>query len=476
MAISLAYLDDLSRVQITLSGIEDGTVRIERSTNQLFWQTVRGGVELPVSGGTASLFDYEFTPDVENFYRVIRLDPTAGLVLPGTSGSYASTPDTGALDITSDIDIRIDLTADNWGTEQTLAAKFVGTGNQRSWRVGLIGGQILFDWSPTGAGGVPSETSTAFSTPATEERQALRVTLDADFSGQYVVGFWVADTINDPFSLIQTRTGATGPTSIFNSTAPLEVGSLNNGTGILLTGTVHALEVRNGINGTVAADPHFTAQSDGTTNFVDDAGRAWTVHGNAEIVAEVTEQDSITPNLMGQYWLKVPELPFLNREINCVIASNVERPSRTGIFDIKGRSLPVAVSDLKGSQQFSIAITTQTLEEARDMDLILATGKTILIHVPQEDVSGCGPVKAVPGGYVQVGTTTQRRAVPGSRIYQFTLPCVVVAPPGPDVIPTTLIWGTVFNMFGDWNALIAANPTWNDLLATVGSPEDPVVL
>lgn len=185
---------------------------------------------------------------------------------------------------------------------------------------------------------------------------------------------------------------------------------------------------------------------------------------------------SIIPDLEGQIWFKSVKYPFLNRPVDCINYGDIERSSRTGIFQIKGRSTPIAVSDIRASQQFTIQITTKTLEESRDMDLILAAGETMLIHVPVEDVSGCGPVSAVPGGYVEIGDSVQRRAVPGSRIFTFLLPCVIVAPPGPDVIQTNLTWGTVFNLYGDWNALIAANPTWIDLLATVGSPNDLVVL
>lgn len=190
----------------------------------------------------------------------------------------------------------------------------------------------------------------------------------------------------------------------------------------------------------------------------------------------MVETASITPSLDGQIWFKSVKFPFLNRPVDCINHGDIERASRTGIFEIKGRSTPVAVSDVRSSQTFSIQITTKTLEESRDMDLILAAGETMLIHVPVEDVSGCGPVSAVPGGYVEIGDTTQRRAVPGSRINAFTLPCVIVSPPGPDVVPTNLTWGTVFALYGDWNALIASNPRWIDLLATVGSPEDLVVL
>ena len=70
MTLSLTHLTDLSRVRVALASHPDGAVHVERSINGLLWSTVRGGVALPVAGGAATLDDYEFLPDVENFYRV----------------------------------------------------------------------------------------------------------------------------------------------------------------------------------------------------------------------------------------------------------------------------------------------------------------------------------------------------------------------------------------------------------------------
>lgn len=479
MTIGLTYNDDLSRVQIALSGLSDGTVEVQRSTNQLFWTTVRGGVELPVVSGLASLDDFEFTPDVPNFYRLLAIDPEAGLILPGASGDTASTPDAAVLDITGDIDIRAELVLSDWttGTVRTIISKYHSGTNNRSWIFRFSSGDLLqFVWSTNGTSDL-SNVSTAAPEPDEDGRLAVRVTIDVnDGGGNRVTTYYTAPTIDGPWEQLGDAVTTSGTTSIFSGAADLIVGARNASTTELLTGTVVAAQVYNGIAGTAVANPNFAEQDSGDTSFVDNAGRTWTVNGNADILGEVVEVNSITPDLDGEIWLKNPKYPFLNRPVQCVVSGDVERQSRTGVFGIKGRSMPVAVTDLRGSQQFTLSITTQTLEDARDLDLILATGEVMLIHVPMEDTSGCGRLKLVPGGYVAIGDTVQRRAVPGSRIYSFTLPCITVNPPGPDVVPTNLTWGTVFNLYGDWNALIAANPTWADLLETVGDPEDLVVL
>ncbi|MEU5156743.1 hypothetical protein [Glycomyces sp. NPDC021274] len=70
MTVNLSYNGDLARVLVAISSVPNGTVKVERSTNLLAWFPVRGGVGLPVVAGTAGLSDYEFSPDVENHYRV----------------------------------------------------------------------------------------------------------------------------------------------------------------------------------------------------------------------------------------------------------------------------------------------------------------------------------------------------------------------------------------------------------------------
>jgi hypothetical protein len=71
MTLNLSYNDDLSRVQLALSDIPQGTVTVEWSTNQAYWQTIRGADVLAIpSTGTAALDHFEFAADVENFYRV----------------------------------------------------------------------------------------------------------------------------------------------------------------------------------------------------------------------------------------------------------------------------------------------------------------------------------------------------------------------------------------------------------------------
>jgi hypothetical protein len=182
----------------------------------------------------------------------------------------------------------------------------------------------------------------------------------------------------------------------------------------------------------------------------------------------MANQGSITPSLAGQVWLKSIRYPLLNRPVATVDYGPPARESRATVLAVTGRSVPIAVTDVRGSRAFTLEFLTETAEQARDMDLVLASGQTMFVHVPAD----C----PVPGGYVNIAATAEgRRSTRGPKRY-FQLPCTVVAKPGPDVVGTTLTWGTVRNLYGSWEQLLASNPTWGDLLATVGSPDDLVVI
>jgi len=112
-------------------------------------------------------------------------------------------------------------------------------------------------------------------------------------------------------------------------------------------------------------------------------------------------------------------------------------------------------------------LLAQQRHRRRNLELALTVGEEWLLHVPADST--------VPGGYVAVGTLRRSRSTAGAP-WRYELPVTVVEPPGEHVTGTTLTWGTVRRLYGSWAALLAAHPTWADLLATVGDPDDPVVL
>jgi hypothetical protein len=179
-----------------------------------------------------------------------------------------------------------------------------------------------------------------------------------------------------------------------------------------------------------------------------------------------TESDQITP-VLGGVWLKSIARPFLNRQVVVKDYSDVERPERAGVFDVVGRSFPVAVSDVRGSRRWTMEILTPTPAAAREFDAIMASGDTMLIHVPAD----CD----VPGGYVTIGTVNTSRPARRSVRRVVALPCIEVAAPGPDVVGATVTCATVLATYATCADVLAAHSTCADLLELIGDPEDVIV-
>ena len=483
MTIALSYLNDLSRVRIVLSSITpDGAVKVERAlvTAGPAWETVRGGTALPILSGSGQLDDYEFGDSVLNHYRVTRAFPVPGLQLPGDSGDYASTPDSAALDITGDIELRVLAAADDWleAGDHFFAAK--GSGTDISYRFGVNAGFPFAHLSIDGTSFFTTTSSVQVPADAGEQI-ALRIVVDVDDGADRVVWFYYGPTIDGPWTLLDQVTADTQIT-IHVGTAALEIGSRGAGTAGLFSGSIAAVKLIDDPFGTPAevANPDFAAEADSTASFSDDAGNTWTMNGNSFILTgEPLENDSITPDLNGITWLKSLKYPALNRPIGEFPDFRPpQRSSRTGAYNIKGRVPPIAIHDAWTSQWWTIEFVTETLAQARDIDLCITAGGTYFIHVPVETENECftNPVSGMPGGYVYILNSTWHPAVHGSSVRSWVLPVRVVATPAPEIAGTTLNWDTVKRLYGSWTALWASNPTWRDVWDQIMDPEDAVVL
>lgn len=201
------------------------------------------------------------------------------LSLPGASGDYASTPDAAALDITGDIDLRVRVALADWtpAAESTLIAKYTATGNQRSYALAVTtAGALIFRWSEDGTAEKTETSSANLGGLAAGATTWVRATLDADVGGTDAnVTFYTSDD-----GVTWTQLGAVQPvgatTSIFASTAVLELGGQTLGTVNRLTGKIFRAQVLSGIGGTSVAAPVA-----GTAGITDATPRTWTVNGAA---------------------------------------------------------------------------------------------------------------------------------------------------------------------------------------------------
>lgn len=378
--LTAEYLDDIGRVRLTAGSLLANVgYTLQRSTTfEPTWVDVRGGGFVSATG-TTIVDDYEYTPNTENFYRLIA--PTVsdafereigpgGLVLTGDSGAHASTPDAASLDITGNIDIRAVIVFDSYATggNQTITAKYVTTGNQRSYwlRVGPSGNlQLIFSTNGTGSSTVTS-TITLYSAGAADgDLTAVRVTREA--TNGFVTFYVGSDPVMNPDTWIPVGNVIDGLNgNLFVSTAPLEVGSVNNGTGDRATGTVVSVQVRNGIDGTLAAFPNFSSQATGTANFVDPQGNTWTVNGTAAIAGNDQAWGSTDT---GQLW---------NLHVDSAVDGVWEVKSGFGravvpesSFNVYGRYLNVNLADIDARYDIEMPDLSAAANDQAEFRLLL---------------------------------------------------------------------------------------------------------
>ncbi|MFC8491775.1 hypothetical protein ACFUJU_13430 [Streptomyces sp. NPDC057235] len=198
------------------------------------------------------------------------------LTLDGALASSAETPDHASLDITGDLDIRVEAEVADWVTgAYHLLGKWGSAGNQ-SYRIQVEQSRIYLLWTSDG-------TTLQFrfwTVPTTlPRRTALRATLDVnDPSGGNTAEFFVAASLDGPWTSLGTVSSAT-PTSIYNSTATVRAGGFQTSP----DGRVYRGQIRSGIGGTVVAAPDMRALTPGTTAWTDTAGRPWSVTGAAAV-------------------------------------------------------------------------------------------------------------------------------------------------------------------------------------------------
>lgn len=203
--------------------------------------------------------------------------------LSGDPGTFVSTPDNAALDITGDLDIRVEADI-NWHSptlNQVLIAKWDAPG-QRSYSLRVFDQLLNLNWSADGT----TNQFAAWTLPALPPHAAVRATLDVNNgAGLYMVRLYWASSIAGPWT--QFGSDRTGPaTSVFSGTAPLRVGGYDPTVVPPRTpfdGKGYRFEVRDGIGGPLVAAPDFTAQPLGTVGFADSAGRTWSFSGTAHV-------------------------------------------------------------------------------------------------------------------------------------------------------------------------------------------------
>jgi len=224
------------------------------------------------------------------------------LSVNGAVGARASTPDAASLDIVGDLFLAVEIRSPTRiptvaQVRHELVGKWNPTGNQRAYYLAITSdGRLVLFWSTTGAD-APSAISTLPIRCPDQGPVTYAVHLDADNGdGGHTARFWcITGTLAQLLAQLaadetRIRLGdpfvGVGVTSIFASTATLEIGNVSPIGDAAYRGGFNKMQLRAGDwTGTVAANPDFTIQTAGATSFADTAAvpKTWTINSPATI-------------------------------------------------------------------------------------------------------------------------------------------------------------------------------------------------
>jgi len=224
---------------------------------------------------------YQKAPDASSKLMLLPFEAPHMLSLPGEQGSCASTPDSAAISVTGDIDLRIKVALVDWTPPvvRYLISKAVTSGQYGyDWSMDT-GGKLLFRNFPDGVNAT-SAISTVAVGAADGSAKWLRVTRNVTTGN---VDFYTSDD-GIAWSALGT-TVATAAGGQFNGTDSLAIGAQHSGNAPL-SGAIYYAELRNGIAGTVVASFDANDGAIGATSFASSVtGETWTVNGEAKIEA-----------------------------------------------------------------------------------------------------------------------------------------------------------------------------------------------
>jgi len=202
----------------------------------------------------------------------LRRHDSGAVLLDGVSGSYVSTPDSPAASVTGDITLIAYAALDDWTPptdDRVLVSKWNFTGSTQSYflRVSLTTGKIELSTSTTGANSTTSSSSIA---PNFIDGSGhwVRVTLDISANtANYYTSDDAPTTAYDAITWTQLGDPdvAHFTASIFDSTAPVEIGSRNAGDVERLSGQVFRACVIASTDPTATPSVDFDARLAGLT-------------------------------------------------------------------------------------------------------------------------------------------------------------------------------------------------------------------
>jgi hypothetical protein len=248
-----------------------------------------GDVAFAQRDGVVQFADY-YEPRQITFSVLVKNDDCPGcssspqvdgaLVLDGVSPGRAYTPDSPALEITGDLDIDVHVALTDWTPAANMAfvSQFIGNSERAYIFQAITTGQLRLIWNEDGTAATQRQAQSTVAPTVTNGAPLwVRVTLDVDngAAGRTVTFYTSSDGVN--WTMLGTPVVQAGVTSVFDSSADVEVGSHSGGTQDRLIGEVYSARIRSGIGGTIVANPTFDDQTGRYSSFADEQGNVWFV-------------------------------------------------------------------------------------------------------------------------------------------------------------------------------------------------------
>lgn len=460
MTLAISYSDDLSRVILEISSAPAAAeyAFVDRSVDQITWNRVRGGNTVALDAGVGRLDDYEFQPGVVNYYRVSYVDSAQielvsnGAVQVGNNVSL-NPPIGGA---TSQYDLMLLFAA----IERTTATPNVPAGWTDLVSLGNVRvmGKIYApgDIAPTVTftGGSAGDATQAFIRTVRNGRLGV-VTANGNTNASAVpvaypgVNYGVAaNTLSVLFAWKQVGNSSFTPGSTWAN--GYGTSDATNGQSVR---TWHLPSYPLTVSSGSIADTAAAAVSKGV------------VFGVPKAAYIHRESTSITPEIDG-VWIKNTQRPYMNRKVIPIwpAQDTIDRRARAGVFDVIGRTVPIAVADTHGSREWTMVLTTISPDIAADFDACFRAGEVVLVQTPP----GC----RIEGMYCQIGNYKRYRKRPFSDRRYFDMAMVEVAAPDSEIVAATVLYADILAEFATYADLLAAEPTYSDVLFRIGDPTD----
>jgi len=464
--LTATYDPTYARVTLTAASLPAAAdvAWFEVSRDQISWTTVRGGSAVPIVATSASLYDYEFSPGVVNYYRVSAVDtglPTFVASSTAVTANNASvTPTVPAGYLEGDM-LVIWAAIRNSGTGTVVCPAGWNVTLQTD-NIALFGKRAAASESaPTVAitgGAAGADVIAQMACFRNLERTPAAVTYQKNPAGQnidYPVLAGYQSTWTAVLYLGWKQASWTSVATLAGATA--EIGDTPSavGTGAGLVWDYQLLTTPAGsASGAFAVTGGTTAISYG----------AAVALRNADFVTRTSA--AIVPNL-AYVWLKFPAAPYLNRQVLLTDWAEFERTSRIGNFSVVSRRDALAVTDFASPRTVTVSLWAESDAEIAALDLALSVGGVVYLHIPAN--------VQLKSSYFSIGTYTYLRPSHNSRKAAFTVPLTEVMQPDLSLVGQESTWATLTTQYLDWNAVVAAQASWTSVLTLRGSPADVLV-